>query len=146
MRRTWYGWTQSFTLLEVVVAIAIFFTAIFAVLQLVSQNMSLARALQRKRPDLGTLAGRSLMDTNWSLGGREAPMDSDFESNPGGSAGSLFRRSRWERNALLIAPNISQTNGLYRVDLWLTEDLANHQVPSQMSILIYRPLGLEVPP
>ncbi len=138
--------THSFTLLEVVVAVAIFFTAIFAVLQLVSQNMSLARALQRKRPDMGALAGRSLMDTNWSVLGREAPEDSDFEGNPGGSAGSLFRRSRWERNAVLVAPTISQTNGLYRVDLWLTENLANREVPTQMSILLYRPSGLESPP
>ena len=112
---------HSFSLLEVVIAVAIFFTAIFAISQLVSSNLSLVRSLQTKRPDLGTLAGKCLMDTNW-VEGRAAPYDEDFGFNDGGSA-ALYPEALWERDWMLVATNVSLTNGLYRADITLTETL-----------------------
>lgn len=135
---------HSFSLLEVVIAVAIFFTAIFAITQLVSSNLSLVRSLQAKRPDLGTLAGKCLMDTNW-VEGREAPYDEDFGFNDGGAA-ALYPESGWERDWMLVATNVSLTNGLYRADITLTETLAQQEAVTKMSILLYRPGGLEIPP
>ena len=123
---------------------AIFFTAIFAITQLVSSNLSLVRSLQAKRPDLGTLAGKCLMDTNW-VEGREAPYDEDFGFNDGGRA-ALYPESGWERDWMLVATNVSLTNGLYRADITLTETLAQQEAITKMSILMYRPGGLEIPP
>ena len=135
---------HSFSLLEVVIAVAIFFTAIFAITQLVSSNLSLVRSLQAKRPDLGTLAGKCLMDTNW-VEGVETPYDEDFGFNDGGY-GSLYPEAGWERDWMLVATNVSLTNGLHRVDIKLTETLAQQEAVSKMSILMYRPSGLESPP
>ena len=134
----------SFSLLEVVIAVAIFFTAIFAITQLVSSNLSLVRSLQAKRPDLGTLAGKCLMDTNW-VEGVEAPYDEDFGFNDGGAA-ALYPEAGWERDWMLVATNVSLTNGLYRADIKLTETLAQQEAVSIMSILMYRPGGMETPP
>ena len=135
---------HSFSLLEVVIAVAIFFTAIFGVMQLVSSNLSLVRSLQAKRPDLGTLAGKCLMDTNW-VEGVETPYDEDFGFNDGGY-GSLYPEAGWERDWMLVATNVSLTNGLYRADVELTETLAQQEAVTKMSILMYRPSGLESPP
>ncbi len=135
----------SFSLLEVIIAVAIFFTAIFAIMQLVSSNLSLVRSLQAKRPDLGTLAGKCLMDTNW-VGGVESPYDPDFGFNDGGGPGSLYPEAGWERDLMLVATNVSLTNGLYRVDIKLAETLAQQEAITRMSLLMYRPSGLETPP
>tara|TARA_B100001971_G_C18123736_1_gene500842 strand:+ start:43 stop:501 length:459 start_codon:yes stop_codon:yes gene_type:complete len=141
----WLHRHRSFSLLEVVIAVAIFFTAIFAIMQLVSSNLSLVRSLQAKRPDLGTLAGKCLMGgrlaTNW-VEGAEAPYDEDFGFNEGGSA-ALYPEAGWERDWMLVATNVSLTNGLYRADIRLTETLAQQEAVSIMSILMYRPNGLE---
>src|SRR5262245_43913614 len=48
---------DSFTLLEVSIAVAIFFMAVFAILGLVSNTLRNARALQRVEADAGMLAG-----------------------------------------------------------------------------------------
>ena len=135
---------HSFSLLEVVIAVAIFFTAIFAIMQLVTQNLSLVHSLQAKRPDLGTLAGKCLMDTNW-VDGRAAPYDEDFRFNDGGPA-ALYPEAGWERDWMLVATNVSLTNGLYRADIRLSETLAQQEAITIMSILMYRPGGLETPP
>ena len=141
---SWFHRRHSFSLLEVVIAVAIFFTAIFGVMQLVSSNLSLVRSLQAKRPDLGTLAGKCLMATNW-VEGVETPYDEDFGFNDGGY-GSLYPEAGWERDWMLVATNVSLTNGLHRVDIKLTETLAQQEAVSKMSILMYRPSGLESPP
>ena len=72
----------SFTLAEVLIAVAIFVIAIFAILQMVSQSMELVRSIQLQRPDLGTLAGKTLM---------EPPLpDGDLESGPTTPEDSFF--------------------------------------------------------
>ena len=53
----------AFTLLEVIIALTIFFMAIFAILGSVSRSLGAARSLQQKFPDIGSLAA-DLMLTN----------------------------------------------------------------------------------
>ena len=43
----------AFTLLEVIIACAIFFMCAFAVLQLVTRGLSAARSIQQREPDVG---------------------------------------------------------------------------------------------
>ena len=48
---------RAFSLLEVMIAIGIFFVAVFAILGLVSSSLANARRLQRPIIDAGELAG-----------------------------------------------------------------------------------------
>ena len=140
---------RSFSLLEVIIAVAVFFTAVFGILELVSLNMATANFLQKKRPSLGMVAGFTLRDTNIVEDLQEAPEDLGFDYNGGGSE-AYFRRAGWERQVTLVAENVEQgdliaSNGVYRVDLQLTEELAKREIISKMSFLMYRPLGLQSP-
>src|ERR1043165_1447678 len=56
---------SAFTLLEVMIALALFFMAMFAILQLISGTLRNARALQQNEPDPGmVLAMTQLATTN----------------------------------------------------------------------------------
>src|SRR5689334_15964610 len=59
------NWYQGgFTLLEVMVACAVFFMVTFAILELVTQGLVAARAIQKREPDPGIiLASISLSNT-----------------------------------------------------------------------------------
>ncbi len=46
---------MAFTLLEVIIACAIFFMFAFAVLELVTRGLSAARSIQQREPDIGAL-------------------------------------------------------------------------------------------
>ena len=48
---------RAFSLLEVMIAIAIFFLSVFAILSLVSQSLSNARRLQRPQVDASPTTG-----------------------------------------------------------------------------------------
>ena len=79
----------GFTLSEVLIAVAIFVIAIFAILQLVNQSIQLVRAMQEQRPDLGALAGKTLIELPAPDGelssGLSDPVDEDFGGNGGGN-------------------------------------------------------------
>ena len=47
---------MGFTLLEVIIACAIFFIAGFAILELVTRSVAAARSLQHREPDAGMVA------------------------------------------------------------------------------------------
>ena len=57
---------NAFTLLEVIVACAIFFMVAFAVLGLVTRSLAAARSLQLRHPDAGMLASSAVA---WALAG-----------------------------------------------------------------------------
>ena len=118
---------SGFTLAEVLIAVAIFVIAIFAILKMVSQSMSLVRSIQLQRPDLGTLAGKTMMDplqtgeggdvVNGLASGLTTPDDEDFGGNNGGSI-ALYPDAKWER---YLDP-IDETNGLYRATITVFEE------------------------
>ena len=56
------GNNAGFTLAEVLIAVAIFVIAIFAVLKHVNQVMAMVKSMQQQRPDLGTLAGKTMLE------------------------------------------------------------------------------------
>jgi Tfp pilus assembly protein PilV len=117
--------TRAFSLLEVMIAMAIFFVAIFAILNLTSQSLASARRLQLAHVDATSLAA-SLSLTNRL---EEGPLPSDIvaqfeEQHPGFTCnGNIFEAS---------------SNGLFQVDLEIRGLKEKKVVGSTMSILLYR--------
>ena len=79
----------GFTLVEVLIAVVIFVIAIFAVLKQVNQIMAMVKSMQQQRPDLGTLAGKTMLEPPLPDGtlesGLSTPEDEDFGGNMGGN-------------------------------------------------------------
>ena len=86
---------RAFTLVEVMVAVAVLMVCMMAILLLVNQNLDLVKLMQKQQPDLGALAGQTLMDPvqpdeqSPSLNALEIgtiqPFDENFSGNQGGS-------------------------------------------------------------
>lgn len=111
----------AFTLVEVMVALGIFFMAMFTILGLVSNSLRNARALQRKTVDAGMVAAQ-LSLTNKLTEGLET-----------GDFGDLYPEFEWTRDIYE-----AQTNGLFQVDM-IVQRRAGGTVESKMSILLFRP-------
>ena len=126
-RIRWLGsWrSKAFTLVEVMIALGIFFMAMFAILGLVSNALRNARALQRKTVDCGMVAAE-LSLTNKLTEGLEAR---DF--------GDLYLDYEWTRDIYE-----AETNRLFQVDM-IVQRRSGGAVESKMSILLFRP---ESPP
>lgn len=118
--------SEAFTLLEVMIAFAVFFIAMFAILDLTSQSLSSARQLQNVDIDISSLAA-TLSLTN-SL--EEGPLPTDvvdlFEDlHPGYSCnGDIFEVG---------------SNGLFQVNFQVHGRRGKKPVASSMSILLFRP-------
>ena len=116
---------RGFTLLEVLIAFAVFFIAIFAILGLVSKTLSLARHLSQVDADISSLASTISMTSPLEEGDLPLEIRTQFEeSHPGYICNGNI--------------TLAGTNGLFRVDL----EILSRQVgvaPSTMSILLFRP-------
>ncbi len=118
---------SGFTLLEVMIAMAVFFIVVFAVLGMVVQSLGAARALQRPQPDFSILAS-ALTLSNVLEEGVES---GDFEDL------AEYQDYQWEREIIEVG-----SNGLFRVDFVIMrkEGGAKHRAES-MSVLMYKPGG-----
>ena len=130
----------GFTLAEVLIAVAIFVIAIFAILKMVGQSMELVRSIQLQRPDLGTLAGKTLMEPPLPDGdlesGLSTPEDEDFGGNMGDEKYALYPDATWER---YLDP-IDETNGLYRATIRVKEINKDGQESEfSLNFLLFRP-------
>ena len=136
---------SGFTLAEVLIAVAIFVIAIFAILKMVSQSMSLVRSIQLQRPDLGTLAGKTMMDSLQTGEGGDVvsglaiglttPDDEDFGGNNGGSS-MLYPNATWTR---YLDP-VDETNGLYRATITVIEvNKDGQETETGLNFLLFRP-------
>ncbi len=115
--------SRAFSLLEVMIALAVFFIAMFSILELVSRNLKMARAIQQTFVDPSILAAE-LSITNALTEGVES-----------GDFGDLYPGATWERSTILAS-----TNGLYQVDFMVYEPTSGGTVRANaMSILLYRP-------
>ncbi len=115
----------AFTLLEVMVAVFIFFVAIFAILSLTSQTLQLARSLQRTLIDPSTLASE-LSLTNQLVEGSDSGTWPDHPE------------IHWRSDTTLVS-----SNGLYKVDFHVYQDVDRRVVESELSILLYRPASVQ---
>ena len=117
---------SAFTLIEVLIAMALFFVAIFAILDLTSQSISAARYLQSTHVDLTSLASALSLTNRLEEGGLPPQITGQFEDQyPGYTCnGNIFEVS---------------SNGLFQVDLEIYGVKGKKVVASSTSILLYRP-------
>ena len=115
----------GFSLLEVMIAMAVFFIVVFAVLGMVVQSLGAARALQRQHADCGMVA--SMLSLSNTL---EEGFDSgDFEN--------LVADYRWERTITEVG-----SNGFFQVDIAVFQkNPRGKEVSETMSVLMYKPGG-----
>lgn len=112
---------QAFSLMEVMLAIGIFFMSVFVILALVSNTLQNARRLQRPMVDAAMIASE-LSLTNQIV-----------EMTQSGDFGKLYPGYNWTANITEV-----QSNKLFQVDYVVHQD-ANKQVMQTMSVLFFRP-------
>ena len=111
----------AFTLLEVMIATAIFFTATFAILGVIATTLRNARALQKIEVDAGMLAAQLTLTNRL------------FEGTESGDFGDLYPDHTWDQE------NTPITNGLWRVDFVVHRRVGRQAVDTSMSILVFSP-------
>jgi type II secretory pathway component PulJ len=119
----------GFSLVEVMVALVIFFMAVFAILGLMSTVLSNARALQNRKPaDAGMVAAYLLSVTNQLTEGLQSGTFEDF-----GDFGGEYSNYEWTFDAREI-----ETNGLWQVDCIVLRRPGG-QLESQLSFFVFSP-------
>ena len=115
---------RAFTLLEVMIAIAIFFMCVFVILELVSTNLRHVQRLQKPTVDIGSLASELSLTNRLEEGG-----DS-------GDFGAMYPGVSWSRQITMVG-----TNGLFQVDFTVLDGSGGGRFPaeSKLSIFLYRP-------
>jgi Tfp pilus assembly protein PilV len=114
---------KGFSLLEVMVAAAIFFTTIFAVLALVTSNIRNARHLMQPKVDAGLLLA-DYVQTNILTEGSDS-----------GDFGDLYKGYQWSSETRNVG-----TNGLWQVDYIVTGgDGGKTKSVTTLSAFLYRP-------
>jgi len=111
----------AFTLLEVMIALLIFFMCIFGILELVSQNLKAARALQKSRPNVSVLPAKFGITNVF----QEGTFDISLEEFPNASGTALVTE---------VA-----TNGLFKVEFVLVDSSVSPPVRETLVALFYRP-------
>jgi hypothetical protein len=114
--------TRSFTLLEVMIAMALFFMAVFAILNVISQGLGAARSFQREWPDVGLLAVDLLLTNR---------LDEGIEQ---GDFGDLHPNFHWQREIVEVA-----TNGLFQVTYAIHGTIDGRPLQSTTRLLVWRP-------
>ena len=113
---------RAFSLLEVMIALTIFFLAIFTILGSVSRSLGAARSLQQKFPDISALVA-DLMLTN-----------KVEEGTGGGDFGDLFPGYTWTGYTNQIG-----TNGFFQIDFVIQSRRGRQLVEWTNSIYLWRP-------
>ena len=113
---------RGFSLLEVMVACGIFFTAVFTILALVSGSLRNARKLRRIEVDAGMVAAQILIRTNRFAEGGDS-----------GDFGEVYRDYSWEYECTQV-----ETNGLLQFDISVFKKHSRQPVDA-MTILLYSP-------
>ncbi len=116
---------RAFSLFEVMIAVGVFFMAVFAILGLVSASLQNARRLQRPKVDASPVAGY-LLHTNMFEGTREFDLG-DF-------LGSAYKGYRVTADS-----QECETNKLYKVDFIVQSPDFGRPVISQMTVLYFSP-------
>lgn len=123
-RRPW-----GFSLIEVMIAVGIFFIALFAILGLISQLLRNARAFQNKKAvDATMVQAYFLSVTNRVTEGLESGDFSDLADFSG-----QYRDYSWEKETTFFA-----SNGLWQVDYRVFNQRL-HSVESSISTFYFDP-------
>ena len=117
---------RAVTLLETIVACAIFFMVAFAILELVTRSLMAAKALQTREPDPGIiLAALSLTNTF-----EEGSLSGNYED----IAPGMYPGYRWEAFMQEVG-----SNGLFQVDVLTYNERKRSQNPVTISTQFFRP-------
>src|SRR5215212_11560946 len=117
---------RGFTLLEVMIAMAVFFIVVFAILGMVAQSLGAARALQRPQPDFSILASQIALSN---------VLEEGFEAGDFGDLGAEYGDYTWERQIIEVG-----SNGFFQVDFIITSSGGKGKsVAESMSILMHKP-------
>jgi hypothetical protein len=113
---------NAFTLLEVMIAMALFFMAVFAILDATNQSLRAARSLRVNFPDASALAA-DLYVTNRL---EEGELTGDF--------GELYPEFRWRRTI-----QERETNGLFQVEFIISGYSGGREMLYTNTLLLWRP-------
>ena len=113
---------SAFTLVEVMIAMFIFFMAVFTILGVISNALRNARILQRKTVDAGMVASQLSLTNRLT----EQLESGDFED--------MYPDYEWTRDTYEVA-----TNSLFQVDILVQRKSAGSPIESKMAVLMYRP-------
>lgn len=113
---------NAFTLVEVMVAVAIFFMAMFALLGVMSSGVHAAAILRNSGPTAGMIASQLSMSNQLDLGS----MTGTFDDIP------IYQAYHWVSDCQQVT-----TNGLFKMDFVVVDP--NGVEVSTMSTLFYRP-------
>ncbi len=116
---------RAFSLMEVMIAIAVFFMAIFAILELTSRNLKMARALQQPLADPGAVAALVALTNQLE--------DASSES---GDLGPDHPEIQYTWTATEVS-----SNGLFQVDIVVSQPLSGKMVQTPLTVLMFRPQG-----
>ena len=120
---------RAFSLLEVMIAVSIFFMAVFAILALTSRSLAQARALQPVQIDANTVAAELSMTNRLEEGPIPPELIAHFEHMyPNYTCGGFITEVG--------------TNGLFEVDLEVGGVTAGKSVTrSHNKVYLFRPLS-----
>ncbi len=113
---------RAFTLMEVMIAMAIFFMAIFSILALVTNNIRNARLLQQSQVDPEMVLGELTLTNRF------------YEGSESGNFGDIYPDYEWTRQITQVA-----SNGLFQVDVAVYRRHGGPANESHISTLFYRP-------
>jgi hypothetical protein len=115
----------AFTLVEVMVAIAIFFMAMFAILGVMSSGVHAAAILRTSGPTAGMIAAQIALTNQMQ--------DETVSGSFGGDNGiGVYKDYRWAYQCRQVA-----TNGLFQIDFVVIDP--NGVQSSLLSTIFYRP-------
>ena len=116
---------HAFSLLEVMIAIGIFFLAVFSILSLVSGSLANARRLQRPLVDAGPVLA-TYANTNILVEGTYSGSMEEILGKP-------YHDYFWTAEIREVA-----TNRLFSVEC-AVQERGSHEIISDLSTLFYRP-------
>ena len=117
---------RAFTILEVMIAVGIFFMCIFSILSLVSQGLANARALHRLDVDPSSALAELSLTNRLTEGPLPLEIVANFETMyPGYTiSGEIYEVA---------------TNGLFQVDFLVGGSAEGRPVVTEHSVLLFRP-------
>jgi hypothetical protein len=117
----------AFTILEVMVACAIFFMVAFAILELVTRSLAAAKAIQQREPDPGIILAMFSTNRAWE----EMSISGNYED----IAPGMYPGYRWE----LFAKPVGTNDLLYEVNVISYSERKRAQGPMVVSGLFFSP-------
>jgi prepilin-type N-terminal cleavage/methylation domain-containing protein len=119
---------RGFTLLEVMIAIAIFFVGSFAILDLISASLSNARRLQKPSVDASPVLATWMATNSW--------VEGHFHGSLGDEnmLGKAYNDYVWDLDIVEIS-----SNHLYGAVCTITSAGGKHDPVSRMTTVAYKP-------